>query len=91
MAGFIPPAGVHVKGGGNSVINKLSIHFRRELFLLFSHNMLSCLLKKKKKAPKPQQKAPDPDPGGPNAVFEVGASVLVVLSLVLVALALRGA
>lgn len=92
VAAFIPPAGVHVKRG-NSVINKLSIHFRRELFLLFSHNMLSWfflgfffLNTNKTKSGRPQ--VPSLWQGGPKAVFEVGASVLLVLSLVLVALAL---
>lgn len=72
--------------GGNSVINKLSVHFRRQLFLLFSHNMLSCFSKKQNKTKSGRPRVP-PSQGGPKAVFEVGASVLLVLSLVLVALA----
>lgn len=43
MSGFIPGGNRQVFiGGGNSFINKLSIHFLLETFLLFSHNMLSC-------------------------------------------------
>lgn len=41
---------------GNGVINKLSLHFLREAFLLFSHNMLSCFEKKKKHTEKKQTK-----------------------------------
>lgn len=74
----------HMKEG-NSVINKLSIHFYRELFLLFSHNMLFlfCLggfLKKENKTKSTRPRVPLWQ-GGHKAVFGVGGSVLVVLSL----------
>lgn len=49
MSGFIPGGNQQVfMRGGNGIISKLSVHFRLETSLLFSHNMLSCFLKKNK-------------------------------------------